>query len=376
MTALSIPELQQLIQDTLHGPYARSPRNEWEHLRHDVIDTLNAQIPSPNEKLHQVSPQNGSNTAQVVHYTSLSTLVDILKAAQPHDNPGISGSATPANSDDGPNAQSNGNVGYLRMYSSARSNDPDEGRYLFGHCASKVPTTGESLTAYLLGEPATESLTARPKPPYAYLTSFIVPKSKPEHDANNLIFWRAYGRDGHGCSLTVTIAPEELRKVLYGHEKARNACKEITAALDNIREIIQEIQAIGSQAGNSAIREWISTTLSPRIQAIAYLYKSSPYAYENEARIVCIPGGPQAKNPRIELMGHPKSGTTTRYIEIPQLSTNPSTGIFRSGSVVTLGPQVPNPIHAEHDIRTLLRRAGIHGTVVQRSEIAYRGNSH
>jgi len=239
-----------------------------------------------------------------------------------------------------------------------------------------MPTTGENLTAYLLDEPATESQTALSKPPYAYLTSFIVPKSEPEHDANNLIFWRAYGRDGHGCSLTVTIAPEELRKVLYGHEKARNACKEIRAALDNIHEIIQEIQAIGSQAGNSAIREWISTTLSPRIQAIAYLYKSSPYAYENEARIVCIPGGPQAKNPRIELMGHPKSGTTTRYIEIPQLSTNPSTGIFRSGSVVTLGPQVPNPIHAEHDIRTLLRRAGIHGTVVQRSEIAYRGNFH
>lgn len=376
MTAFSIPELQQLIRTTRHGHPARTPNAVWANLCADVIDTLNAQIPSPNEKLHQVSPQDGSNTVPVVHYTSLSSLVDILKAAQPRDNPGNGGSATPANSDDGPNAQSNGNVGYLRMYSSARSNDPDEGRYLFEHCASKVPTTGESLTTYLLDEPATESQTARPKPPYAYLTSFIVPKSKPEHDANNLIFWRTYGRDGHGCSLTVTIAPEELRRVLYGHEKARNACKEITVALDNIREIIQEIQAIDSQVGSKAIRKWINTTLSTRIQAIAYLYKNDAYAYENEARIVRIPGGSQPECPRIEFMGHPKNGTTTRYLDIPQLSTNPSTGIFRSGSVITLGPQVPNPIHAEHDIRTLLRRAGIHGTVVRRSEIAYRGNSH
>ena len=116
-----------------------------------------------------MSPQDGSNTVPVVHYASLSSLVDILKAAQPRDNPGNRGSATSANSDDGTNAQSNSNVSYLRMYSSGESNDPNEGRYLFEHCASKVPTTGESLTTYLLDEPATESQTARPKPPCAYL---------------------------------------------------------------------------------------------------------------------------------------------------------------------------------------------------------------
>ena len=81
MTAFGIPELQQLIRTTRHGHPARTPNAVWPNLCADVIATPNAQIPSPNEKLHQVSPQDGSNTVPVVHYTSLSSLVDILKAA-------------------------------------------------------------------------------------------------------------------------------------------------------------------------------------------------------------------------------------------------------------------------------------------------------
>ena len=331
MTTLSINELKEFIQTARHERHA-SPRTEWNSLRQPVIDSLNAQIPSINKKKYQVMPQDGRNTVQVVHYTSLSTLVSILKSAQSTDN-----------------------HGYLRMYSSTRSNDPDEGQYLFQQCQPTV---------------------AIPEPSYAYLASFIEPddRSNPELAANNLIFWRTYGQDGRGCSLTVTLAPEELRRVQYGRKAAYDACKEIRAALDSINKIIQCVHDIDNPQGTEEIETWKNSVLLAQIQAIAYLYKSDAYQYENECRIVRLPKEPQANNSQIEFIGHPLRGTTTSYLEIPALSTDPGNGMFRTGSVITLGPLVPNPIHTKRDILELLHRANLYGPQVQLSKINYKGN--
>ena len=332
MTPLSIPELQELIQTTRNERLA-SPRVEWASLRQPVIDSLNAQIPSINKKQHQVMPQDGRNTVQVVHYTSLSALVSILKSAQSTDN-----------------------YGYLRMYSSTRSNDPDEGRYLFQLCQPTVTI---------------------PEASYAYLASFIEPddRSNPEPAADNLIFWRTYGQDGRGYSLTVTVAPEELRRVQYGREAAADACQKIPDALDNINKIIQCVRDIDNPHGIAILDTWQKSDLPAQIQAMAYLYKSDAYRYENECRIVRLSKEPQANNSQIEFIGHPLRGTTTRYLEIPALSTDPNNGMFRSGSVITLGPLVPNPIHTKQDIVELLHRAKLYGPQVRLSEINYKGNS-
>ena len=155
----------------------------------------------------------------------------------------------------------------------------------------------------------------------------------------------------------------------------RRRLPENTDALDNINKIIQCVRDIDNPHGIAILDTWQKSDLPAQIQAMAYLYKSDAYRYENECRIVRLSKEPQANNSQIEFIGHPLRGTTTRYLEIPALSTDPNNGMFRSGSVITLGPLVPNPIHTKQDIVELLHRAKLYGPQVRLSEINYKGNS-
>ena len=147
--------LREVVED---GPIAYQ-------MREAIADTL-AQVRS----LYLVDIKPGNTSTTVVHYTRIEVVVDMLMACI-EEKPS-----------------------YLRLYDTFHSNDPDEGKY---------------LTRYL--DPAIrDGLMEGPgNSTCAYVTSFIRPESESQGDIrnvmDNLVFWRTYGDDGAGCSLTVRV---------------------------------------------------------------------------------------------------------------------------------------------------------------------------
>lgn len=338
MTNPDFVSLHDCIRSIQESDDAISPGAQWVSIRDHFDNAIESAIRSISNG-HTIQPENGANTLKVVHYTSLANIVQILKEAQkPRQK------------------------GHLRMYSSAGFNDPDEGRYLF---SQSDPFAFPDLRQ--------EQNSVNPEPAYAYIASFIKPDNQDEvpRAADNLVFWRSYGHDGRGCSLTLTIDPTILRKIEYGRDIAEVTWKHLS---EGISSAYQAVKHLDNQVANKELDNWLGNKLMVAVQAIAYLYKSDAYQYENECRIVRGQNDAASQSPKIEFVGHPDNGATTRYIEIPELSTDPSDGMFRSGSVITLGPQVVNPEHTQADLRELIRNARIY-TKVQMSTIKYRGRA-
>jgi len=115
----------------------------------------------------------------ITHYTSIHSLVSMLQSASRDEK------------------------NFLRMYDSAHSNDPGEGNFLKRHLSKEYTS--------LIGDEAS----------HAYIASFVLSDDEKGKARDNLSFWRAYGRDGEGCSLSLPLAShlsKNLRKVRYGYE--------------------------------------------------------------------------------------------------------------------------------------------------------------
>lgn len=347
MTNPNFVSLHDYIQSIRESGNEMSPRIQWANIRNRFDAVIEAVIRSITDD-HLIQPVNGANTLKVVHYTSLSTLVAILKEAQ-HE----------------------GQKGYLRMYSSAGFNDPDEGLYLF---KQDNPSTTDVQNPFTFPGRHQQPNTTSSEPAYAYIASFIQPNTEeklPPAD-DDLVFWRAYGHDGRGCSLTLTINPDHLRKVKYGKAEAEKTVHHLQDFPGQISAAYQEIKSLGNQVANQELDNWLENRLSVAAQAVAYLYKSDAYRYENECRIVLGRNQATSQSPQITFAGRPDNGFTTRYIEMLDLSTDPNDGMFRSGSVITLGPQVVNREYTQADLSELIRKAGLY-THVKISTINYRG---
>ena len=110
------------------------------------------------------------------------------------------------------------------------------------------------------------------------------------------------------------------------------------------------------------------------LEEIPYLYKSDAYKYERECRLVALEshfkhhGG-------IRYAFEKWSGASGRlrmYGQHPNLSL---TNILSTGSIITLGPAVPNADHVQYAIEQLLESVGIAGLPVKLSSITYRRTS-
>ena len=289
----------------------------------------------------------------VVHYTSLDAVISMLRAAP------------------------NGN-GYLRMYSASGFNDPNEGK-LF---SSVARAKNQSLSHCLL-----EDSDANWNPAFAASFILVEPfdseQSQTVDPANDLLFWRIYGREGTGCSLQIPLdaLSDELREVTYGEVATANSIESIDQALDTVSQASKKVVSIATR--NDLVQQNIlgaEKTVREQLQAelgkVRYLYKDLTYHFEKECRLVETPESAAEKGVRTDFdySGTQGVAVVKKYIDHPSLKL--TADILRSGTRITLGPQVTNPVHAKEYIERLLRDAGFYGPEVLISEIPYRTSFH
>ena len=133
----------------------------------------------------------------VIHYTSIAALVSMLQDVS-REEPKDQEAKCPE--------EPEGKKALWRLYDSLHLNDPEEGVLLSRH----------------LRLPRKHAWLKESEVSHAYIASFILPDDNPKKDVDdNLVFWRTYGREGEGCSLSLPIPRCHLRRVLYGRQQLK-----------------------------------------------------------------------------------------------------------------------------------------------------------
>ena len=237
--------------------------------------------------------------------------------------------------------------GVLRLYDSVHLNDPDEGNYLIGSVLKKFRWL------------------RNPEESHAYIASFVMPDAKKDM-SNKLTFWRNYGDEGEGCSLSLPVPRSRLEKVLYGIPEAQQTAKILSPVLVSLNSLVRTAKGPLRKAvqGESARVVWSF------LDRIRFLYKSSEYEYENECRFVVPESDIQDKDKiRFQYQDQNNSPRIRHYYEDDALQINK---LLVSGSSITLGPCVRYRKNVCFCLDQLKRNAGLSGTEIKCSTIPYR----
>ena len=240
----------------------------------------------------------------------------------------------------------------LRTYDSVHLNDPDEGHYLDRNI--------DWMKQY-------DWLRKSPPRSHAYITSFIIPDSNNINDkkrkdmSDNLVFWRTYGKEGEGCSLSLRIPRHRLGKVLYGAGEAECTGRILYPVVDLLDSLISNIQS-------QFIKDALANIVGHFLEGIRYLYKSEAYDYERECRLV-IPAS-EADSNRIcfKYQIHNHLPSIRHYYKDEDLKLS---RIFGSGSSITLGPCVPSFKNMRHCLNALINKEEMN-PYIKKSKISYR----
>lgn len=273
-------------------------------------------------------------TRRVSHYTTLAATTSMLRGL------------------------ANGEEPTLRLYDSAHCNDPGEGNFLLNEFIS----SGN----YRWLERGSEA-------GHAYLTSFveseeIVGSEDVTDMSDDLVFWRSYGANGNGCSLTVNVPQNLLRRVKYGRSETEETRKAVLPVLD----------AVGPLArANDDFAGAISRTIWRGLKSVRYLYKGEAYHHERECRVL-EPGYPPGAEPddvRFETTGQDDELLRVRhYREEHRLALR---NLLTSRSKLVLGPSIKDRYSIRLYFEDLRRRArigtpGLHKFEIALSTIRYR----
>lgn len=285
----------------------------------DVLGTLCLDL---EESRHLIAGE----TASVTHYTSISTLVSLLRG----------------DGDDSPSS--------LRLYASSHFNDPDEGNYFIRY----------------LNLPQEHDWVGEKTATHAYIASFIIPDPDPRRDtSDNLAFWRTYGREGTGCALTLNVPSRHLRKVAYGSTAIPGIRERLIPILDALKPLV----TIRRQSVRRNSRSVLAEAFWKSLAKVRYLYKSEAYDYERECRFV-IPEVGDETEIFFEIQEQGEAVTRVRhYKKHPALSVE---NILSTCSSITLGPCVPDPYNLIFYLEDLKVKAGLREPEVRVSRIPYR----
>ena len=301
----------------------------------DVLRDLRTRIEQP----HTLDEAEVGRPNVVIHYTSIAALVSMLQRA----------------------TEGNGRSS-LRLYDSNHFNDPDEGNFFDRNI--KLPSK------------LARELVKITYSPHAYIASFIVPHVKPGNRSartrrdmgDNLAFWRAYGDEGMGCSLSLVVPRDQLRKVLYGREAVRQTRELLVPVLESILDCLTPLFRLSVAVD---IRQHLVRTVAGHIDKVRYLYKSEAYEYEHECRLV-VPEVDADEN-LIFFQYEERDGGAIRvrhYYEVEELDVRE---LFVTGSLIRLGPRVPKPNNVRYYLETLLRKVErFYGPKFRTSSIPYQ----
>lgn len=293
------------------------------------------------------------NEVYVVHYTSLATLYAIVNSqiewTRTQENSGSSKEAAPSESE--PAGADSGHAPCFRLYDSAHVNDPQEGVY-FGH---HIPNQHEWLNEFDRHR--------------AYIASFILPRTSTDDAGDNLVFWRTYGREGEGCSISLAIPRHKLRRVKYGASDVQKSWELLAPALDRVDSLVDSGSNL-SVAARRHFRESVAHMVWTSLGSIRYLYKSEAYRYERECRVVLPQSSNDARQDSVNycFQSTGQGGRIRHFVEDSDLKIK---NMFSSGTVVYVGPCCRNQEDLVHSITTLLSRAELYGPVTP-SGIKYR----
>ena len=269
----------------------------------------------------------------------------------------------------------------LRLYDTVHANDPEEGRFLLLHWPG---SDDEDLWMWKQdenewsGDSRERSFKQQVRrghyPGHAYVLSFV-PSACEEKNNDRIVFWREYGRQGAGCSLSIPrnrLAADEkcslaLYRVRYGQADVETLAKELRLRLfDPIEEGIRGIDGPENELFRAA-----QPKVSKELQLFRYLYKDSAYEHEKEYRLVILDARDVIEGePTYEQRTDARGETVFRHYRTH--SSLYRKRILGLGSQVMLGPTVPHRENCKRTIDELLRRRNISGTEVMSSEIRYR----
>ena len=394
-TSSSIRDLKAAISAG-QSYFSAGPPMDVAYVRDRLRDVLRDAVQEV--KGHFIAEHNvdTDSTPVVVHYTSLRALFSMLhRSVEPHVDQEPSGPGAAADTsttaegnlhaspEEGfAGAPADGNVPgvsggnddrptdrrYLRLYDCANLNDPLEGAYFLKELVGEQDTL-EVVLEHVIQVPA-------------YITSFVTPKQNADNRPqqrnqrarDNLAFWRLYGQEGRGCSITIPVGgfqPQQrsatLQKVIYGYDSARTNARRLRPVLECLSPIVQG----AGQSRRPAVQRQVAATLLECLGEIPYLYKSSAYSYEEECRIVAMESDLEGHGGILYDFeaGRGESGRLRMYGQHPCLRL---TNILATDSVITLGPSIPNADYVQYAIERLLRSIGIRNLTIEKSGISYR----
>ena len=287
----------------------------------EALESLFSEIDSR----HLLDSTKEENRIYVIHYTGIGNLVSMLHRAK-------------ENSEDS----------YLRHYDSVHLNDPDEGNYF-----------NRNLT-----HSKGHELLPQSKAHHAYIVSFILPQEEKDM-SDNLVFWRTYGKEGKGCSLTVPIRRSRLRKVLYGVEDVERSDVILRRVLDKTQEVLHPMISIGNESAGQ-VKEVLVNTIEGYLEQYRYLFKSDAYDYEQECRLVIPETDVVAKSIRFEYQEDGPDVRIRHYCKDDDLDIR---NLIATDSVITLGPRVSNPHNVRYYLNNLLQELNRGGYEIRPSKI-------
>lgn len=275
----------------------------------DAAGTLNDEL----EAKHRL--ECDSEEVKVVHYTSLETIHALL--------------TEPATQ-------------YLRLYDSVHLTDPQEGRYVFKESGQKSDWLESPVS-------------------HAYIISFFPWKVDADGKSyDHLSHWRAYGDNGRGCSMVVSVPRRKLYAVNYRENVKNDDAKKLNEFVTVSDQVWDGI--INRKKGDvqyDDMLEIFATALKSR-----FLHKDPSYKHEHELRALVAATKQSIKKQSIKT--EVRGRHIRHYVE---------DGAFRmdclltSECMITVGPAVDHKQDVAQSFRRILGKTG---PEVDVSKIPYR----
>ena len=313
-----------------------------------------------------------SPISHLVHYTGMDVVFAMLdrKDRQAHNQEG--------SKEDKKKHERGG----LRLYDTIHANDPEEGKFLLRHWPhdeGEWPWMWEEGESGELGTKGTLGLRDLVEQDlyhgHAYVLSFV-PSASEEPNNDRIVFWREYGREGAGCSLSIPQTKLfDQSKCLLTPYRVRYGQDRVVELQDKLQERLFkpiEDRIRGAAGPERELFKEAQMTIHQELQLFRYLYKDNAYDHEHEYRLIILgPEDGSEVDPTYEQRTNNRGDTVYRHYMTHESLY--SKQIFGRESQVILGPTVPHAGNAIRTIKELLARRRISGTKVTTSEISYRG---
>lgn len=307
------PGLGDLVEHVREIPKEIRRLDEAGKRRIQIYETLRDQATRQVRQVRYYKDDWEYESGVLAHYTTLDAAIRILKQDEPR----------------------------FRMYNLETANDPVEGR--------ATPVEWEETVAESKLMQGYSGENVRMKTCNSYGICF----TSGAKVGDSLVWWRLYGDNGRGCCFEVPAALDMYR-VRYrrrGVERKEEEKREDEWVAKQLEELLDAgHQTVAEVDGEH--KERIGLMLTDVVQQVlegySYLVKDVAYSEEREWRQL------EVRPTEEEVEYHAEQTIIRRYVRGPKL-----TGLFQSGSQITIGPRAVNQHVACGYLRKLASKAGL-----------------